>query len=49
MGNRNLDRVTATGWYVSSTYLLTGEEKQPSAPVVSTHPFASEILWRLQI
>jgi phosphate-selective porin OprO and OprP len=36
----DLDKVTATGWYVSGTYLLTGEEKRLSAPVVPTYPFA---------
>jgi phosphate-selective porin OprO/OprP len=36
----DLDKVTATGWYASATYLLTGEEKRLSAPVVPTHPFA---------
>ncbi len=35
----SLDKVTAKGWYVSATYLLTGEEKKLSAPVVPTHPF----------
>jgi phosphate-selective porin OprO/OprP len=39
-GGRNLDKVTATGWYVSATYLITGEEKRLSAPVVPIHPFA---------
>ena len=36
----DLDKVTAKGWYVSGTYLLTGEEKRLSAPVVPTPPLA---------
>ena len=36
----DLDKVTAKGWYASATYLLTGEEKRLSAPVVPTHSFA---------
>jgi phosphate-selective porin OprO/OprP len=36
----DLAKVTATGWYASATYLLTGEAKRLSAPVVPTHPFA---------
>jgi phosphate-selective porin OprO and OprP len=36
----DLDKVRARGWYASATYLLTGEEKRLSAPVVPTHPFA---------
>jgi phosphate-selective porin len=36
----DLDKVTAKGWYVSGTYLLTGEEKRLSAPVVPTHLLA---------
>jgi phosphate-selective porin OprO/OprP len=35
----NLDKVTAKGWYVSATYLLTGEEKRLSAPVVPKYRF----------
>jgi len=35
----DLDKVTAKGWYVSATYVLTGEEKRLSAPVVPMHPF----------
>jgi len=27
------------GWYVSATYLVTGEEKRFNAPVHPTHPF----------
>lgn len=30
----DLDDVTATGWYVSATYLLTGEDKPLAGPVV---------------
>ena len=36
----DLDKVTAKGWYVSATYLVTGEEKRFNAPVHPTHPFA---------
>jgi len=36
----DLDKVTAKGWYVSGTYLLTGEDKQLSAQVHPTYPFA---------
>jgi len=42
----SLDKVTAKGWYVSGTYLLTGEEKKLSAPVVPKHPFFPSI-WKL--
>lgn len=36
---QNLDAVTATGWYVSATYLLTGELKALSGLVVPRRPF----------
>jgi phosphate-selective porin OprO and OprP len=36
----DLDKVRAKGWYTSVTYLITGEEKRLSAPVVPTRPFA---------
>jgi phosphate-selective porin OprO and OprP len=36
----DLDKVTAKGWYVSGTYLITGEDKQLSAQVHPTYPFA---------
>jgi phosphate-selective porin OprO/OprP len=35
----DLAKVTAKGWYVSATYLITGEEKRLGAPVVPAHPF----------
>jgi phosphate-selective porin OprO/OprP len=38
-GGANLDDVTATGWYVSGTYVLTGEEKQRSGNVIPRRPF----------
>jgi phosphate-selective porin OprO/OprP len=38
-GGTNLDDVTATGWYVSSTYVLTGEDKQRSGNVIPRKPF----------
>jgi phosphate-selective porin OprO/OprP len=38
-GGTNLDDVTATGWYVSSTYVLTGEDKQRSGNVIPRRPF----------
>jgi phosphate-selective porin len=38
-GGTNLDDVTATGWYVSSTYVLTGEDKQRSGNVIPHRPF----------
>ena len=34
----NLDEVTATGWYVSSTWVVTGEEKQRSGNVIPRKP-----------
>ncbi len=39
-GRSDLPKVWDKGWYVSATYLLTGEEKQFNAPVHPTHPFA---------
>jgi phosphate-selective porin OprO/OprP len=36
----NLAKLRARGWYASATYLLTGEEKRLSAPVVPARPFA---------
>jgi phosphate-selective porin OprO and OprP len=38
-GGSNLDDVVATGWYVSATYILTGEAKPLNGPVVPRHPF----------
>jgi phosphate-selective porin OprO and OprP len=38
-GGTNLDDVTASGWYVSGTYVLTGEEKQRSGNVIPRRPF----------
>jgi len=38
-GGTNLDDVTASGWYVSSTYVLTGEDKQRSGNVIPHRPF----------
>jgi phosphate-selective porin OprO and OprP len=38
-GGSNLDDVTATGWYVSGTYVLTGEDKLRSGNVVPRYPF----------
>jgi phosphate-selective porin len=38
-GGVNLDDVTATGWYVSGTYVLTGEDKQRSNNVIPHRPF----------
>jgi phosphate-selective porin OprO and OprP len=38
-GGSDLDDVTATGWYVSGTYVLTGEDKQRSGNVVPRNPF----------
>jgi phosphate-selective porin OprO and OprP len=38
-GGSNLDDVTATGWYASATYVLTGEEKLRSGNVAPKHPF----------
>ena len=35
----NLDEVTATGWYVSSTWVVTGEDKQRSGNVIPRRPF----------
>jgi phosphate-selective porin OprO and OprP len=38
-GGVNLDDVTARGWYVSGTYVLTGEDKQRSGNVIPRRPF----------
>jgi phosphate-selective porin OprO/OprP len=38
-GGVNLDDVTAKGWYVSATYVLTGEDKQRSGNVIPRKPF----------
>jgi phosphate-selective porin OprO/OprP len=38
-GGTNLDDVTATGWYVSGTYVLTGEDKLRSGNVIPRRPF----------
>jgi phosphate-selective porin OprO/OprP len=38
-GGSDLDKVRAKGWYVSATYLLTGEERRLNAPVFPRHPF----------
>jgi phosphate-selective porin OprO/OprP len=38
-GGTDLDNVTATGWYVSGTYVLTGEDKQRSGNVIPHRPF----------
>jgi phosphate-selective porin OprO/OprP len=38
-GGADLDDVTATGWYVSGTYVLTGEDKQRSNNVIPRRPF----------
>jgi phosphate-selective porin len=35
----NLDDVVATGWYVSATYILIGEDKPFNGPVVPRQPF----------
>jgi phosphate-selective porin len=37
-GGANLHDVTATGWYVSGTYVLTGEDKQRSGNVIPRKP-----------
>ena len=37
-GGTDLDDVTATGWYVSSTWVVTGEEKQRSGNVIPRKP-----------
>jgi phosphate-selective porin OprO and OprP len=38
-GGSDLDDVTATGWYVSGTYVLTGEDKLRSGNVVPKNAF----------
>jgi phosphate-selective porin OprO and OprP len=38
-GGTNLDDVTATGWYVSGTWVVTGEDKQRSGNVIPRRPF----------
>ncbi len=39
-GGRNLDEITATGWYVATTYVLTGEEKLPGGNVEPRRPLS---------
>ena len=39
-GGSNLDDVVATGWYVSGTYIITGEDKPFNGPVVPKRPFS---------
>jgi len=36
----NLDDVTATGWYVTGTFLLTGESAVLNGPVIPRRPFS---------
>jgi len=38
-GGSNLDDVTATGWYVTGTFLLTGENSVLNGPVIPRSPF----------
>jgi phosphate-selective porin OprO and OprP len=38
-GGSDLDAVRAKGWYVSGTFVLTGEDKMPSGLVVLRSPF----------
>lgn len=38
-GGKDLDDVVACGWYVSGTYVLTGEDKLRSGDVVPRDPF----------
>jgi len=38
-GGSDLDSVKAKGWYVSGTYLLTGEERVLNGPVIPRRPF----------
>jgi phosphate-selective porin OprO and OprP len=38
-GGVNLDEVTAKGWYVSGTWVVTGEDKQRSGNVIPRRPF----------
>ena len=39
-GGSNLDDVVARGWYVSGTYIITGEDKPFNGPVVPQRPFS---------
>jgi phosphate-selective porin OprO and OprP len=39
-GGSNLDDVVATGWYVSGTYIITGEDKPFNGAVVPKRPFS---------
>jgi len=39
-GGKNLDDVTATGWYVTGTWLVTGENAVYNGPVIPRRPFS---------
>ena len=39
-GGIDLDDVTATGWYVTATFLLTGENSVLGGPVIPKRPFS---------
>ncbi len=39
VGGQNLDDLTAAGWYVSGTWLVTGEDKPLTGPVIPKRPF----------
>jgi phosphate-selective porin OprO and OprP len=40
LGGADLDGISARGWYVSGTYVLTGEDKPFNGPVIPQRPFA---------
>lgn len=40
-GGRDLDEITASGWYVTGSYLLTGEDSVLNGPIVPKKNFSS--------
>ena|GEM_PF-618699 len=40
-GGRELDEITASGWYVTGSYLLTGEDSVLNGPIVPKKNFSS--------
>jgi phosphate-selective porin len=39
-GSADLDDITAAGWYIAGTWIVTGEDKPLNGPVVPRHPLS---------